>query len=111
MSFQGKKNIYLCDHCGRAVVTQDRDEGVTPFMIACDNCGKMARSFCYNVPPKLLETTTPAFEWYRPDAAELSEVCRTQTRPGMAAATREHVERGGLLKRTYVPATSKGGAK
>lgn len=108
MSFKGKKNLYLCHSCGRGVVTLDRDEGVTPFAITCDNCGKSAYSFFYRLPPNIAEVVTPAFEWYRPTAAELDEVCKTLTRPGMADATRDHVCKGGLLKRVYVPAVKEG---
>lgn len=30
-------NAYVCDLCGRILVTVDRDAGVTPFLMACEN--------------------------------------------------------------------------
>lgn len=42
-------NAYTCDGCHRTIVTKDLDEGVTPFMIACRECGGWMKSHFYNV--------------------------------------------------------------
>jgi hypothetical protein len=89
-SFQGKKNIYLCENCGHGFVTLDVDEGVTPFGTACLNkaCGKIAHSLFYRCPQEMLRSISPALEWYRPDSLQ-----------GLSAWTCEHVEKGGLISR------------
>ncbi|NOU05311.1 MAG: hypothetical protein HOO99_03930 [Hyphomicrobiaceae bacterium] len=101
MSYQRQKNIYLCDACGHAVVTQDRDEGVTPFMIACEHCKQSARSLFYACPQPLLAKTKPAFEWFKPSPVELDGICEPLP-PNLAHNTRDHVVRGGLLMRPFV---------
>lgn len=92
MSYQGKKNIYLCDECGRGVVTIDIDHGTTPFMFQCptDDCGGRAHSLCYAAPQPLLKDVKPWLEWYKPTNEELAT---------MSPATRSHVEMGGLISR------------
>jgi hypothetical protein len=86
MSFQGKKNIYKCE-AAHITVTIDRDEGVTPFMIKCPECGEYARSKMYHPQCQFFD---PKYEWYSPDTAE---------RETLPASSLEHVERGGLLIR------------
>lgn len=89
-------NAYVCDGgyprlpglprpaCDHFIITVDRAEGVTPFMVKCGNCGRMAFSKMYRIAVDI----APTHEWYRPDeTAELPE------------GTREHVARGGLLLR------------
>ncbi len=87
-SFQGKKNIYVCQKCRGHVVTVDIDNGVTPFIIGCwatDGCkGEMHSSF-YRVFDQSMRAD---FEWYRPD--ETAE---------MTAHTLNHVRQGGLVLR------------
>jgi hypothetical protein len=90
MSFQGQKNIYLCDHCGHGFVTLDIDKGTTPFMMSCMNCKELASSLCYAAPQRLLAKVKPALEWYRPGEADLA---------GLTATTRDHVAAGGLISR------------
>lgn len=91
MSFVGKKNIYLCHDCGQGFVTQDVDNGVTPFMTSCLNpdCGKMAQSMFYRCPQDMLTDVRPALEWYAPTLEEVA------SRP----AVLEHVRKGGLITR------------
>lgn len=89
-------NAYVCDGgyfqlpglpracCDHFIITVDRDEGVTPFMVSCENCGRPAYSKMYRVAVDI----TPTHEWYRPTAdAKLSD---------WEAA---HVDKGGLLLR------------
>jgi hypothetical protein len=62
MSWQYKLNEYICDN-GHSMVTIDRDQGVTPFVIMCrkKGCKQRAISLMYKVNPKLV----PEFEWYK----------------------------------------------
>ena len=95
-SFQGKKNIYTCEKCGFHVVTVDRDEGVTPFMIACRafGCDGHMHSSMYRVFDQRIKAR---FEWYRPGEPELAM---------MSPAMQDHVRMGGLAMREIAtPAT------
>ena len=88
-----RRNIYLCRGCGRAVVSEDRDQGVTPFMIACyfPDCEEMATSLFYALTDHpAVRVSTVRIEWYKPGAAEIGGL-----KPGELA----HVEKGGLLMR------------
>ena len=79
------KNTYTCDECKGAIVTIDREVGVTPFALACratDGCHGTMTSAFYICDQNLI----PAWEWYKP--ANLK---------GLDAGIREHVEKGGLL--------------
>lgn len=63
-SFKGKKNVYKCDGCGKLLVTVDRDDGTTPFMIRCratTGCTASMISACYRVPQEL----EPSHHWIR----------------------------------------------
>lgn len=89
--FQGKKNAYVCEMCRRMIVTVDRDDGVTPFLIPCQfGCevvpGKQKaamKSYCYRVSQLL----PASHEWYKPGPEEIVKMS-----PGM----KDHCERGGL---------------
>lgn len=94
MSFQGKKNIYICNHCGHGFVSLDVNDGTTPFMTKCLNCEKMAQSMFYAAPQQMLAETKPAIEWYRPSPLELTT---------MSQGLRAHVENGGLVSRVVKP--------
>lgn len=84
---RGRINVYTCDTCGGQIVTVDRDEGVTPFMLTCrfipEYCDGSMVSALYRV-DQLLK---PTHEWYKPD------------KPPQDPAMRQHVEMGGLLIR------------
>lgn len=85
----GAKNLYVCQTCRNVVVTIDRDEGVTPFMIRCralSNCTGMMHSVCYQIPEKYRDKE-PTFEWYKPNIKDVS------------IQNRAHVHSGGLLLR------------
>jgi len=45
----GMKNMYTCDECKGTIVTIDREQGVTPFALACratEGCrGTMTSAF------------------------------------------------------------------
>jgi hypothetical protein len=82
----GRINVYTCQTCGKATVTFDRDEGVTPFYLSCrrPGCPGPAQSACYRVDQSLV----PDFEWYKPPVVE-----------EIPAGFRDHVRKGGLLLR------------
>ena len=80
----GRKNAYECESCGYYIVTIDRDPGVTPFMVKCENCGGMASSKFYRVQ----EYLSPTHQWYRPDSLA-----------GIDTRYYDHLERGGLILR------------
>lgn len=93
---KGARNIYTCDTCHNHIVTQDVDQGVTPFMIGCTNkaeaCKGMMKSSMYRVFDQSMKA---GWEWYRPHSVQL-----------LSLAEREHVARGGLLMREatkYLP--------
>lgn len=91
MSFKGKKNIYTCEVCGHHIVTVDKDEGVTPFMISCvsSRCSGMMQSSVYRVNQNM----RPSYEWFTPESTI-----------GLAPGLLDHVQRGGLLIRA-IPKT------
>ena len=59
------KNLYNCKNCGNTIVTEDKDEGVTPSSIPCKSFGGCENGrmwlFGYNVPPSLIA----GFEWIK----------------------------------------------
>lgn len=81
----GDINQYTCKTCGKHIVTVDRDDGTTPFMIACQRspaCPGPMASHAYRVSQDL----RPSHEWYKPVG---------KVKP----AYRHHVAMGGLLLR------------
>lgn len=81
----GEINQYTCKTCGKHIVTVDRDDGTTPFMIACQRspaCPGPMASHAYRVSQDL----HPSHEWYKPVG---------KVKP----AYRHHVAMGGLLLR------------
>lgn len=86
-----KKNLYTCDGCMGRVVTIDRDQGTTPYMIACrarKDCDGTMYSHFY--PRKGMEELKPQFEWYRPGRFGRFFIRDSEKR---------HVDAGGLLLR------------
>lgn len=94
---EGRVNVYQCEREPKhAIITIDREPGVTPFTVQCLHCEALGtpgdgfyrhpamRSKLYRVPQDL----RPTHEFYRPDS--LNEV-----RVGVA----DHVLKGGLLLR------------
>lgn len=86
----GAFNAYTCLGCRGTIVTVDRAEGVTPFMLACratPGCGGFSQSHFYRLPADHPPAT---FEWYAPSSGQ-----RSRLSPEMRA----HVDNGGLLIR------------
>lgn len=92
MSETDRLNVYICQTCGGMICTIDRDQGVTPFMIACQVmrfCSGMMQSQWY---PELPPHFSPEYEWYKP-----------KLKKHMDVVTAEHVKKGGLLLRKLEP--------
>lgn len=84
-------NAYTCE-AGHQLVTVDRQNGVTPFIIGCrrSGCKEPASSSFYRVGQDL----TPTYEWYRPSFREYET---------LDAYAQGHVRNGGLLLREIKP--------
>jgi hypothetical protein len=114
---RNKKNAYFCDTCLHYIVTIDVDEGVTPMFLACrylgeptdprNTCKGQSHSMMYPDEPWPTHDpagrpipTTPTWEWYKPDRAEMKRLLK-KARQGStsAAGTVDHVDKGGLLLR------------
>lgn len=81
-------NRYNCK-CGNSMLSEDVDEGVTPFFMRCGACDAPAQSNFYKVHAD--DFSLPAdIEWYKPTKKETSRL----TKP-----MQEHVQQGGLLYR------------
>lgn len=95
---QGRENVYTCQKCGGRVTTIDRDEGVTPFMIGHrevgSDCKGLMHSAFYPEGPRPSHIAAPTYEWYKPDEQEYKTLRR---------ASKEHVDKGGLLLRRILP--------
>lgn len=94
----GSINGWLCKKCSRLTIVIHRDEGVTPFVLACradgfdpthpmSSCDGFGESCGYPVDPP---PRPPEWEFYRPDDRELQLL--DQKHPGMWF----HVKNGGL---------------
>jgi len=98
-------NAYLCPECGVGIVTIDRDEGVTPFLLRCrghgseptdETCKGISQS-CFYRPPR--DAPEPTWEWYRPSEEEARAAGR---------AMYEHHAKGGLFLRRIAAAAKEG---
>jgi len=84
---KGEKNLYWCYTCKKVIVTVDKDEGVTPFLINCRatrKCPGLMRSFFYRCNQGLIAQ----FEWVKPGWLRRAFLSRPM---------KEHVRKGGLL--------------
>lgn len=87
MEQKGMKNKYLCDVCMESIITINRDDGTTAFIIKCcatPGCRGTMISQSYNVDQK----AEPAYEWYRPHEMAV-----------LPAQIWDHVKLGGLCIR------------
>lgn len=85
--FGNGKNRYTCDTCSKHVITEDRDEGTTPFTIRCKAtlaCNGIMVSSCYR---GVANDEVPSFIWRKPTPSEISRA----TKPML-----EHFAMGGL---------------
>jgi ribosomal protein L37AE/L43A len=90
---RGQKNAYVCENCGRAMTTINRNAGTTPMWKACYWCGSDATSCMYRI-----NQNAPAlFEWYRPmSEEEIAEVLQGDDKYGYYS---EYIGLGGLAFR------------
>lgn len=83
------RNRYACEKCKGSIITEDRDEGTTPFMIGCKakiGCKGMMQSSFYR--GDFVNSAEPAtFIWRKPTAAEIGRSSR---------AMLQHFAMGGL---------------
>lgn len=80
-------NRYCCQRCNKNIITVDRGEGVTPFMLPCmrtKSCPGPMTSRFYKVEPVW---GPPTYEWRKPTKKEYKKMSR---------AMKEHVDMGGL---------------
>lgn len=107
-----EKNAYYCEACKGYIVTINKDDGVTPFMIGCrvlgepddpaNTCKGMMKSMFYPKEPWPEKDgfgneipTEPTHEWYKPTSGELNQMGLTMESHRFAAFV-EHVNKGGL---------------
>lgn len=83
-------NGYKCEECGGAWLTVDLAQGVTPIFSPCFRTeGCQGRAVSMGYPPGPPPAALPLLiEWYQP----------TNLR-GLSPELRDHVQRGGLLRR------------
>ncbi|MEK6829012.1 MAG: hypothetical protein AABY15_02715 [Nanoarchaeota archaeon] len=74
----GKINVYTCQSCSKKITTQNKAEGVTPFMIGCDaeGCEGMAHSAFYRVAQDLSPID---YYWVKMSDEELREESKRNT--------------------------------
>ena len=98
MEKAGMKNRYVCDTCGKGVITVTLDDGTTPFMIRCratEGCKGMMQSSFYNIPQNL----TAQFEWFKPAWLK-----------GYSREMKEYIRKGGLdLREVSLSIAHRGG--
>ena len=85
--FRPTLNRYTCQACGGRIVTEDRDEGTTPFMIDCKatkGCPGPMQSACY----RGVGIDEPVnFIWRKPTREEYRRAHRLM---------KQHFDQGGL---------------
>ena len=100
MESSNRINAYTCEKL-HSTVTWNKDAGVTPMFITCDQCGGMASSRMYRVDQSLIATK----EWYKPTEEDITnEANEVAEKNGIGykivyATLKEHVAKGGLLLR------------
>ena len=85
----GQKNVYVCDDCGKGIVTANAVDGTTPYMIGCPErgCQGTARSQFYPPGAQLLR---PVYEFYKPSPKEYDR---------LNEATKSYLVGGAMLLR------------
>lgn len=88
----GTRNAYKCEACGGLIITQDIEEGVTPFLLPCvatSGCMGMMKSACYRGPlggPDAIPLR-PHYVWRKPTPKEYAKLSKQM---------KHHVDQGGL---------------
>ena len=103
-----KWNHYRCPECGGITVTQEFDNGVTPFLLRCrakdlrvdghwiEGCRGLAESSMYR--NSQAWDQTPHVIFFRPDASFALAIINTYPKADRAAWL-EHYQQGGALER------------
>ena len=89
MNMKGKRNSYQCTTCRGIIFTEDKDEGVTPFMLKCratEGCDGTMESAFYRLPEQAA-LVRPHFIWRKPTPEEYVT---------MSLGMKAHVDQGGL---------------
>jgi len=100
MEQQNKINAYICGQL-HSTITQNKDEGVTPMFITCDQCNGRATSKMYMVDQAL----QPTHEWFKPTEDEIKFEARKMAKyhhipyDGIYNSLKEHARKGGLSLR------------
>lgn len=84
-----KRNSYQCTTCRGIVFTEDRDEGVTPFMLDCratEECHGDMHSAFYRLPEQAA-LVRPHYVWRKPTSEEYA---------AMSKDMKFHIDQGGL---------------
>jgi hypothetical protein len=87
----GQRNCYICQECGGFIITENLDDGTTPFIIACKatkGCHGTMYSMFYNIPQDMPAT----YEWFKPKSMK-----------GYSREMQEHFRLGGLDLRKRCP--------
>ncbi len=85
-------NIYSCLKCNWNMLSEDIDEGVTPFMMPCRCGGDMYSNF-YKI-DKAYQYHPADIKWYKPTNEEISKLTKEM---------KEHVDNGGLCFKVNNP--------
>ena len=88
----GTRNWYTCEACSVIVLTEDKEDGVTPFFLPCvatEGCPGMMKSGVYRGPlgGKEAIPIRPHYVWRKPTASEYAV---------MSPPMKRHVDQGGL---------------
>jgi len=86
---RNQRNSYQCTTCHGIVFTEDKDDGVTPFMLGCratDGCGGTMESAFYRLPDQAAKVR-PHYVWRKPTAKEYA---------ALTTAMKAHIDQGGL---------------
>ena len=91
MEKAGQRNAYVCQKCGKSIVTENVDDGTTPFMIAC-RATKGCRGAMYSTFYSIPQSTPATYEWFKPVSMK-----------GYSREMQEHFRLGGLDLRERRP--------
>ena len=91
MEKAGQRNAYVCQKCGKSIVTENVDDGTTPFMIAC-RATKGGRGAMYSTFYSIPQSTPATYEWFKPVSMK-----------GYSREMQEHFRLGGLDLRERRP--------
>lgn len=86
-------NAYVCENL-HSMVTKNVDDGITPPIVMCPQCGTRSYSMNYKVNQGL----QPQIEWFKPSVGDMQAAELTMT-PMQVKDYREQMKRGVLMSR------------